>query len=310
MDDRDKNNQSWIQIRRVGAEKEIKLFVVVEFLRLLLYAWFLLIVVVGTTLTRLCVEEDYKKTVTSIFGALNICAMFDFPPSTYVLPSMYAVLLIFVYHYSVASIVRAWIAKEEGKMSGAAFILYSCTFIYFSLSAAIFSTIFAVQPNPNEPKTILIHTLPFTNLIIALTSLQIAVTWFGISISWMHLNTPTYLRFGSIVCVGGLVVTSIFKVLQQINSLGDLGVGNQGVATGKGMWYNVSDDTLGVVHQVVDASWMMFAFVGPMFQSLYITCKKFDTHGVIITFGDNRKAKDTENNYQTKLLLGGKHDTI
>ena len=163
----------WFTIQKKGSEREIEISVVVEFFRFLFYVWFVVIVIMGMSLTygvtavnmKTAGNETFHEVIEGVFGSVNICAFFDFPPATYILPSMYAILLLLLYQYAILSVFRAWIALLEYKITRTAFILYSQAFLYFALSAALFSTIFAVQPDPREPHTILIHTIPFTNMI-------------------------------------------------------------------------------------------------------------------------------------------------
>ena len=136
-------------------------------------------------------------------------------------------------------------ALEENKITQKEFVIYTYSFLYFALSAAMFSTIFAVQPDPGNPDTIMIHTLPFTNLIIALTVLQIAVTWFGRTVSWKGLKhknklTKRFLRLCTYICLGTLILTTILKVIHQINALADL-KNPESIGTKKenGLWFNV-----------------------------------------------------------------------
>lgn len=290
------NNNRWIKVNKVGEEREISLFVVVEVLRFIFYLWFVVIIITGVTLTIGFVDEEFKTTITSVFGSLNVCAFFDFPPSTYILPTLYAIQLVVIYQYSIVSVFRAWIAKEEKKISGASLCLYVGAFIYFAFSAAVFSTIFAIQPDPKHPVTVLIHTIPFTNLIISLTVLQIAVTWFGVKVSWGGLNAPICsVRTFAYICLVGLIVTSMGKVIHHINALGDLGTG---------LWWRVDEEALRPIFQVLDACWLVSGIVGPMCQSGYLAWRKFDTHGVVITIGDNRKSNITniadESNVENK----------
>jgi hypothetical protein len=247
---------------------------------------------------------NFTDTIEGVFGSINICANFDFPPSTYVLPTLYAIALFWIYLYTLLSVFRAWIARLEDKISGTAFVLYSCAFIYFFVSAIVFSTIFAVQPDPSDPKTVLIHTLPFTNLVISLTILQIAVTWFGRDVSWKGLShrsklTKRIYQGFAYVCLFGVIITSIFKVIHQINSLADVGnhtkdgVGLQWEKVGKtmGIWFNVHrSESVKLLLKVFDKLWLLFALICPMLQSGYLTFKTTDTHLVILTIRDNRRA--------------------
>ena len=287
------NMTKWFSVKKKGLEREIEISVVVEFFRFLFYLWFVMIVVVGISLTygvtavsmKTAGNETFYEVIEGVFGSVNICAFFDFPPATYVLPTMYAILLLLLYQYAIVSVFRAWMALEENKITQKEFLIYTYAFLYFALSAAVFSTIFAVQPDPGNPATIIIHTLPFTNLIIALTVLQIAVTWFGRSVSWKGLKhknklTKRSLRLCTYICLGTLILTTIFKVIHQINSLGDL--------KNHGLWFNVHNHR--ALLQLIDKTWLLAALVGPMMQSGYLTFKTFDTHLIIFTVRDNRRA--------------------
>ena len=172
---------SW-KIKDVGGEKEINFFVVVEMFRFLFYVWFVIIMITGILLTFIFTEEKYSEIIKTIFGSINVCVFFDFAPSIYILPSLYAIWPIIIFLYAMLSIFRAWISKEEKKISKMAFILYTLVFVYFTLSAAVFATSVAVQPDLTNPITIKLHTLPFTNLVLALTVLQISITWFGFEV--------------------------------------------------------------------------------------------------------------------------------
>ena len=283
----------WFSVKKKGLERELEISVVVEFFRFIFYLWFVMIVAVGISLTygvtavsmKTAGNETFYEIIEGVFGSVNICAFFDFPPATYVLPTMYAILLLLLYQYAIVSVFRAWMALEENKITQKEFLIYTYAFLYFALSAAVFSTIFAVQPDPGNPATIIIHTLPFTNLIIALTVLQIAVTWFGRTVSWKGLKhknklTKRSLRLCTYICLGTLILTTIFKVIHQINSLGDL--------KNHGLWFNVHNHR--ALLQLIDKTWLLAALVGPMMQSGYLTFKTFDTHLIIFTVRDNRRA--------------------
>ena len=306
----DGNIKNWFAVKRKGKEREIELTVVVELFRFIFYAWFCLTVLIGVALTYgFTVKEnkDFVKIIEGVFGSVNVCAFFDFPPATYVLPTMYSIQMILIYKYSFCSIFRAWIARLENKISGFAFFFYSSAFAYFFVSALVFSTIFAVQPDPNNPNTILIHTVPFTNLVIALTILQIAVTWFGRNVCWKGMRhtsklTKRMARFFTYTCLTALIITSIFKVIHQINALSDVwNLTVQANETNKpaetkleyrGIWFNVHAHKN--LLQIVDKLWLISALVCPMVQSGYLTFKTFHSHLIIFTVRDNRRANPAE----------------
>ena len=126
----EKLSTKWFDIKKKGAEREIEIAVVVEFYRFIFYSWFFFIIVIGTALTYGVTakeNEDFYKVIEGIFGSVNICAYFDFPPSTYFLPALYSIQIILIYKYSFLSVFRAWVAKLEKKISRCGFILYLCS---------------------------------------------------------------------------------------------------------------------------------------------------------------------------------------
>ena len=280
-----------IETYKDGTEKKIKLFVVVELFRFLSYAWTTIILAVGGVLTVLYSGVDYTAVMKSIAGSMNVCVYIDFPPATYVLPAMYSLCPILVFLYTIASIFRAWISKEEKKMSQCSFILYVSAFAYYFQSALIASTSFAVQPNPKIPVTIMIHTLPFTNLIVGLTLMQYATTWFICQVSYFEEKKPKYMPLGNYVCSMFLTFATIFKVVYHINMMDGLELNIQDEVVSNGWIWNVNDETIGVVGQFMDVIWNICALVLPMIESGYLAWKRLDSHGLIFTIEDNRLAK-------------------
>ena len=62
-----------------------------------------------------------------------------------------------------------------------------------------------------------------------------------------------------------------------------------------GVWWNVRNEMIGRSFQIVDAFWLISVLFWPMAQSGYFMWRNFDTHGLIITIGDNRDANDSYN---------------
>jgi hypothetical protein len=125
------------------------------------------------------------------------------------------------------------------------------------------------------------------------TVLQIAVTWFGRNVSWKELKhqlklSGTCLRWGSEGSMVGILVFSTLKVLHHINALGDLQFDKN--VKEHGMWFNVHTESYKLGLEVVDKLWLIMALLCPMIQSLYLTLKGLDTHGIVITIRDNREA--------------------
>ena len=296
----------WFSVKKKGVERELEVSVVVEFFRFLFHLWFCVIVIVGMTLTHGITakrmktagkNETYGDVIEKLFGSVNVCAFFDFPPSTYILPTMYAILLLLLYQYAIVSVFRAWIALLENKIPKYKFCLYCAAFVYFAISAAIFSTIFAVQPDPENVTSILVHTLPFTNLIIAICILQSAVTWFGRNVAWRGLQhewcTKRWWHFCRYSALALMIFFSIFKVLHHIVAITNIIASSQhipGHKTANGLLFDVHDPHIKPYLEVLDKFWLFAALVAPAMQSGYFTFKTFHTHLVIITVRDNRRA--------------------
>ena len=290
-------------------DKAIEIKVVVEEFRFYFYLVFCLITFTGWILTTFYAKnffgcDKYGKLLEDVFGSVNLCVVFDFPPATYILPSLYSVLVVFVYLYALAAIFRAWISKHEKRITPLFFTLYSGAFVYFALSCSIFSTIFAVAPNPLEGKfTVLIHTIPYSNLIVALCCLQIAVTWFGIEVSWAPLNAPKWLRFCSILGLFGMMITTLFKVIQHINALSDIGECTPGInwkeevcnsqdlnavhVCGNGLLWSVHEGSYKMMASVNEKAWVIFTILFPLFQSGYLWFARFKTHHIIFSIRDS-----------------------
>ena len=287
--------KKWFQIRRNGNEREINLFVVVETFRFIFYLWFLLVIIVGILLTlTLSYEPEYKKIIRKLFGSINVCVFFDYPPATYVLPSLYAVWPVIVFQYAILSIFRAWISMEERHITKFSFVLYSVSFIYFWISSAIFSTSVAIQPVLEKPETVMLHTLPFTNLVLSLTFLQLAITWFGFKVSWKNLKMPRFIETVTVVFMISLSITSILKITQHLNGVLHIQAIENEADEKKsgGKWWSVDDNNvMSIFCQIVDAIWFISVLFWPMVQSGYLMWRNRDTHGLIITIEDNRDGR-------------------
>lgn len=296
-------------VKERGRERRIEIKVVVEDMRFFFYLMLLLILFVGYVLTKVFTPsyircKNYSKILTDVFGSLSICVYFDFPPATYVLPTLYTFQVILAYLYCFASIFRAWIAKEEKKISGLSFKVYCAAFIYAVTSASFFSTIFAVKPNLKHPKSIVVHTIPFTAVTIALCVVQVAVTWFGNKVAWVELKHPKWLRITSWLCLICMIVSTIGKVISHINALSEPGechaknwkdivCGETEIKTyvcGKGWFANVHEQSYISINKVNEISWNVFAVLFPLLQSGYFWFQRFRTHAIIVSVGDNKQA--------------------
>ena len=109
----------------------------------------------------------------------------------------------------------------ENKISGLSLRVYSFAFVDFLLAALIVAITFAIQPDlKNLPQSWIIHTLPFTNLIVAVLHLQIAMTWFNVKVAWVDLKEGKWLGIVNHFILAIIVLTSVIKITQYINTFG------------------------------------------------------------------------------------------
>ena len=299
-----------------GGEIAVDFKLIVEEFRFYWYLLFCLMLLLGVVVTKAYTPsyfgcDKYGSLLASLFGSINMCVYFDFPPVTYILPSIYSMVVVFAHFYVTAAIFRAWISKEEKRISKRSFKIYCGVMIYFALSMDFFATIFAVPPNLAEnPFTIQIHTVPYTNLCIALCLLQICVTWFGINVAWTELNAPKIFRVVSIGGVGVLAFTAISKLVLHINALGDVGRCNPGQTNwtldwtkqlcdsedpdkfcGKGLMWSVHSEGSIIFSKFVEMTFLLSALIAPLFQCGYLYFRHFRTHHIIFSVRDNKEAR-------------------
>ena len=211
------SNQKMFEMKRSGKERKINFFVVVELFRFSFYLWFSSIIITGVIMTVAFVKVDYKNIVKSFGGAVNVCVYLDFPPVIYVLPALYASFIIIVFLFVVASIFRAWISKEENKISDGEMQLYVFAFCYFFVATILVSITFSIQPDLKKPETWIVHTLPFTNLVFSLMLLHIAMTWFNMKVAWVELDGKKWLKITNLMGLTMLIISSLFKIIHQVN---------------------------------------------------------------------------------------------
>jgi len=266
-----------------GYEREITILIVVENFRLAFYLGFFFITLVGVVLTSAFVEEeDPGAFLREAFGVVSICVYYDYPPSTYVLPSLYSIVLLFVYGYGIVWIFRVWIATEEQHVSRCAFVGYCIGVTYVVLSWSFFSTIFAVAPDIKKPNTMKVHTVPYANFMVALWVMAVMVTKFGDQVAWKHMGLPCWFSYTNYVMIFIQSFVTVGKVVNVINCLGDM---NGGV-----WWDPNTNETRKSFLNFLDKLFLVTVLLYPTFQSAYLSCMGRKTHCVFMSLQDNRKS--------------------
>ena len=289
-----KIKKNYFKIMNNEKDKTITLSLKVEYFRFIYYLWFIFTICVTISFT-LGIVNDSNKIVRSILQNARVAWFFDFTEVTYILPTLFAILVLILYPYCVVSVIRARIALQDNKISYLAFILYLSTFLYLILASATFSTSIAVLPSTKRPETIPLHILPFTNLIITLTFLQIAVTWFGFNVSWDGRKTSKIFQLFTFIGVLCLVLSCALKVVQHINYCTGIWTEKNGELSVEGLWWDSHDEIIGEIYVIIDSIFFVTAFIVPLIQSGYLAGKNFDNRGVMIKMGHDRVENEARN---------------
>ena len=283
-----------IEVIPEGTEKCIKISMVVENFRTLFYWLMLGVMGLGIFLTKTFSETtEATDMIKDVFGASNICAYFDIPPSTYVLPFFWLFPMVFAMIYDVISMFRIWVSYREEKISRASMNLLWFAHIYFMLTMMLFETIYAVSPDRNDPTSMIVHTIPYVNLKFGQCILQVAVVWFGAKVAWKDFKLSKCFMALSWCHVALQTLTMVISSILVFNALGDMGPGN---LEGKGVWWSVHNNPqLNTLTDIfVNRLSFLFNMVVPLLQSQYFSYKGFtnisDTHAVVISIADNRKS--------------------
>ena len=317
----------WIEIIKYEQnERKIKITLVVENFRTAFYWTFLGVILLGMLLTNVFVKEDVHQLLTDVFGASNICANFDFPPATYILPFFWLFAVLHAITYDGLSIFRIWIAKEEEKISNRARWLLTVAHVYFAFSVMYFTMIFAVPPDHEAPESVIVHTAPYINLKISFCVIQAAVVWFGVEVAWKNMWVSRRIpRRVTILCWLHIILQSIFMIASNIlliNSIaGELRwkeIEEVEVKTyttsipitshdevlktikrefvGNALWWEASNKVVQIVNNVCgNVGGFVLNILIPLFQSQYLSFKGskniHETHAIIVSITDNRKGK-------------------
>jgi hypothetical protein len=196
---------------------------VVEKLRLMGYAGFWLVVITGIILTRLFADLNLETSLlTKVFGYNNICVYFDYAPSTYVLPFLWAVTLVMLLLYIVVHWIHMRDEVQAGTLSPALYNTLTSLKGFEALTLISFTTIFAVNPSApsHDNYTLAIHTAPFFLLQLGMVSLAMSNTLHGIrSGYWQRLDLPSWFARGAIVYCIIFAMVVAFKIPVATNAM-------------------------------------------------------------------------------------------
>jgi len=277
-----------LMIKNTNGEYSFNMVIVVEDFRVGVYVSFILVMIIGAILTELFadgVDGDFDVYIHAVYGVSNGCIYFDFPPATYVLPFLWGFGMYFGFIYSSASVIRIQVSYLEMKLSRCACVWLTIAHVYVVLSGMYFSTVFAVQPDPDDPVTMIIHATPYLNMKWALCILQITVVYFGINVAWVDLNFPSWFHIGSIIHIILWFVTDLVTTVLILNAQGDMGIDMEG----KGLWWSVQSEANKLTFDLFgNYLGVVFGIFVPFMQAIYISRRGKNTDALHVTVSDNR----------------------
>lgn len=256
---------------------------VVEKLRLQGYIGFWLVVGTGILLTRRFTDLPDPTLLTTVFGYNNVCVNFDYAPSTYVLPAMWAVTLLFLLTYIFAHWMQMRDDVAQGELSFGMYRTLSGLKFFEACTLIIFSTIFALAPEGPD-HTLVIHTAPFFLLQIGMVSLAMSNTLHGIKSGyWARLELPSWFATSAKVYCFLFALIVLFKIPVATNAmlaaLANPGQVLMGITPDAPLF--AYTPTLQNIAAQVDRAFLVFAAAIPMAKAIYMLTTKRDKLEVV-----------------------------
>jgi hypothetical protein len=253
----------------VDGSRDETLCFVVEKLRLRGYAGFWVVVLTGIVLTRYFSGLDMESTLLhEVFGYNNICVFFDYPPSNYVLPFLWAITLVLLLMYVTAHWLHMRAEVQQGTLSVALYRTLSGLKVFEAFTLIAFSTIFAVSPE-GWNRTLYIHTAPFFLLQLGMVSLAMSNTLHGVrSGYWRRLEMPEWFVKGAIAYCVVFALIVAFKIPVATNAMAHY------------RWW-AQTDTLATVAGLVDKGFLICAAIIPMMKAAYLVYLRSDDLDVV-----------------------------
>ena len=236
------------------------------------YCGFWLVVLTGIFLTRNFSDVNLEETLlVEVFGYNNICVYFDFPPSTYVLPLLWAVTLVALLAYIAAHWLQMRAEVQEGMLTRTVYNVLTSLKSFEAFTLISFSTIFAVHPMGWD-HTLYIHTAPFFLLQLGLVSLAMSNTLHGIkSTYWQRLGLPSWFSRAAIIYCIVFALVVAFKIPYATNAMAGY------------PWWQQTDSLKNLAGRV-DQAFLVCAAIVPMAKAAYLLFFKSDRlHAVHLT---------------------------
>lgn len=254
---------------RVGASADMAIDFVVEKVRLYGYAGFWVVVLVGIVLTRAFSGQDLENSLlVQVFGYNNICVYFDYPPSNYILPFLWAITLVLLLSYITAHWLQMRAEVQEGALSLGLYRTLVGLKVFEAFTLVAFSTIFAVSPEGRD-HTLFIHTAPFFLLQLGMVSLAMSNTLHGIKSGyWRRLELPGWFAEAAVVYCLVFAAIVAFKVPVATNAMAEY------------RWWTQTE-SLERLAGIVDKAFLVCAALIPMAKALYLVWWEGDELAVV-----------------------------
>lgn len=227
-------------------ENRIRYFIIPEDLRIFAYMFFWFLVIIGAWLTFNYSNVNFEDNpLIHMYGYNNICILFDSFPATYILPMLWTVNFLLFFLYVTFSWFRIYQMYLFGNYPKSNFIIFSTSTIIEYIGLVFFSGVFAANPE----ESMLLHTVPFTFLIFALSLMGIKNYLFYRYIAKLSSLES---NLGILYLIIHLT-TSLIKMTMQVN----------------GFTNDLLYTTLDYIpfNQFIDRLWMVTAVLFPLFFS-------------------------------------------
>ena len=233
--------------KKINHEKrEIVWSIVPEDVRLFAYFFFWILVAIGAWLTFSYSNVNFEDNpLIHMYGYNNICILFDSYPSTYILPMLWTINFLLLFSYITLSWFRVYQMYLFANYPKSNFIIFSISSMIEYFGLCFFSGVFAANPE----ESMLLHTIPFTFLVFALSLMGIKNYIFYRYIATLSSIEKKLGLFYLIVHLS----TSLAKITIQVNGFTD----------------DLLYPTLSYIefNQFIDRLWMLTAVLFPIYFS-------------------------------------------
>jgi len=149
-----------------------------DFLRSVFWGLFLTLLIIGKILTDTLSDVDYDNNpIKDTFGTNNPCLWLDYPPSTYITPSLWVIASNIYLLYCLFRWYRTTVAYRDKSFNNVGkweYRLYTVSIWVEAATVIFFSTVFSIGPEED----IVMHTLPYSIVSIGACLNVVSDFWY------------------------------------------------------------------------------------------------------------------------------------